>query len=287
MKIERILNNNVVIIKNDKGIDEVVCGKGVAFKKKIGDVVDKDLVNQTFILKDEKYNARFQEIVSNIPFECIEIADEVINLIKTDLGTKISDVIYITLSDHMYAAIERKKEGISLRNPLKLEIKRFYENEYKLGLKAIKIIKEKTGVELAEDEAAFIALHIVNSQVEYSNLNQTMKVTKIIQEVSNIVKYFFSTEFNVDSVYYYRFITHLKYFAQRIVFKKIYDSEDDGLLDIIKQKYDISYRCVEKIEGFVSKKYGYYISDEEKIYLTVHIERAIYKQKGNTLSEDK
>ena len=36
MIIQRILNNNVVIVKNKKGQEEIVCGKGIAFKKKVG-----------------------------------------------------------------------------------------------------------------------------------------------------------------------------------------------------------------------------------------------------------
>lgn len=288
MKIDKILNNNVVIVKNKNNIDEIVCGRGIAYKRRIGDPIDETLINQVFILKNEIQNNRFQEIVSEIPLDCIQLADQIITMIKATLGTKISDSIYITLSDHLYATIERQKEGISLRNPLKMEIKRFYENEYAIGLSALEIIKKETDIELVEDEAAFIALHIVNAEVEDSELNQTMEVTKIIQEVSNIVRFYFSTEFNIESVYYYRFITHLKFFAQRIVFNKLYDGDkEDDLLDIIKEKYQTSYKCSMKISDFIFKKYGYVISDEEIMYLTVHIERVIYKQKGSFLSNDK
>ena len=34
MRIDRILNNNVVIIKDENGEEQVVCGKGIAYKKK-------------------------------------------------------------------------------------------------------------------------------------------------------------------------------------------------------------------------------------------------------------
>ncbi|MEC0304942.1 CAT RNA binding domain-containing protein, partial [Terribacillus saccharophilus] len=40
MKIEKILNNSVVVTRNDKNQELVVMGKGLAFKKKIGDPVD-------------------------------------------------------------------------------------------------------------------------------------------------------------------------------------------------------------------------------------------------------
>ena len=39
MRIDRILNNNVVIIKDENGEEQVVCGKGIAYKKKAGDLL--------------------------------------------------------------------------------------------------------------------------------------------------------------------------------------------------------------------------------------------------------
>ena len=74
-----------------------------------------------------------------------------------------------------------------------------------------------------------------------------------MQEISNIVRYYFSVEFNTESVYYYRFITHLKFFAQRLLTDKEYeDDQDNELFNTIRQKYRTSYKCVEKIAESVS-----------------------------------
>lgn len=75
-----------------------------------------------------------------------------------------------------------------------------------------------------------------------------------MQEVENIVKYHFRTAFDTEDVYYYRFITHLKFFAKRLVENITYqDGSSDGLLDIIKEKYPDAFRCVEKITKFIEK----------------------------------
>ena len=50
MIIKRSLNNNVVITENEDGIEQVVCGRGIAFKKKPGDEIDESLINQVFVL---------------------------------------------------------------------------------------------------------------------------------------------------------------------------------------------------------------------------------------------
>ena len=281
MVIDRILNNNVVIIKDKKGIEQVVCGKGIAFKKKVGDEIDEREVNKVFILQDQTQSRRFQELVSEIPLKHLQVADEIIEMIKIELGKKINDRIYISLSDHIYTAIQRFLEGITITNSMLWDIKRFYELEFSLALKALDIIKQRFQIDLLEDEAAFITLHIVNAEMDESNIKQILEVTKIMQEISNIVKYYFSVEFDVDSVYYYRFITHLKFFAKRLVSNKTFkDSSDDELLEVVKMKYQTSYKCVERITEFILRKYKYELSNEEKLYLTIHIERVIYKNKN-------
>ncbi len=277
MIIKKVLNNNVVIIENGQGIDEVVCGRGIAFSKTTGDEIDESKINQVFVLKDEQYNKRFQEIITAVPFEYIELSDKIIEMIKLRLGQQLSDTIYITLSDHIFTAVERAKEGIDMPNTMLWEIKNYYETEYQIGLRVLEMIKEETGVELKEDEAGFIALHIVNAETEGSKLEETMEITRIVQEITKVVRFHFGKEFDTDSVYYYRFITHVKFFAQRLVYKKTYsNSEDRSLLDIIKEKYRNSYLCVEKIADMIRKNYDYEISDEEKLYLTIHIHRIVH-----------
>ncbi|MEG0410546.1 MAG: PRD domain-containing protein [Erysipelotrichaceae bacterium] len=282
MKIERILNNNVVIILDAVGNEQVVCGKGIAFKKKPGDSLEESEVNKTFVLQNKQINNRFQELLADIPIEHVQVADSIINYAKMELGKSLNDTILISLSDHIYTAIDRFLEGITVPNALLWEIKRFYETEFKIGLKALEMIEEQFKVKLPIDEAGFIALHIANAEMDESNMTQVFEITKIIQEVSNIVKYHFGVEFEINSVYYYRFITHLKFFAQRLILgKQNEDSEaDDGLLDLVKAKYYNAYNCTEKISGFILRKHGHQLTNEEKLYLTIHIERVIYKTKN-------
>ena len=63
MRIDRILNNNVVIIKDENGEEQVVCGKGIAYKKKAGDLLSEKLINKVFVLKDTAQKQHFQEII--------------------------------------------------------------------------------------------------------------------------------------------------------------------------------------------------------------------------------
>lgn len=278
MKINRILNNNVVIIINQDGKEQVVCGKGIAFKKKIGDLLDESLINKVFVLNDQSLNAKFQQLLSEIPLEHVKLTDDIIKMAETKKGKRLNDSLIIALSDHISTSITRYLDGIVMKNAMLWDIKRFYEDEFQIGMIALDMIEETLHVRLPDDEAGFIAFHIVNADMDQSNMKQIVEITKIMQEISNIVKYYFKIEFNVDSVYYYRFITHLKFFAQRLVLNETYEENDqEDLLDMVKLQYENAYQCVCKIKQFIQKKYQYRLSREEELYLTIHIERVIYK----------
>ena len=88
MIIQRILNNNVLIVKNKKGQEEIVCGKGIAFKKKVGEFVDVSAINKVFTLRGRKELEYFQELWEEIPVEYFKVADDVVGMIKLELGAK-------------------------------------------------------------------------------------------------------------------------------------------------------------------------------------------------------
>ena len=275
--IQRILNNNVVIVKNKKGQEEIVCGKGIAFKKKVGEFVDVSAINKVFTLRGRKELEYFQELWEEIPVEYFKVADDVVGMIKLELGKKISDTLYISLIDHIYMAVQRSEKGIQVRNAMMWDIQRFYPEEFHLGEKALGMIQKKLNVSLLQDEAAFIALHIVNASADGSDMTKVLEITKLIGEIETIVKRYYRMEFENESVYYYRFVTHLKFLAQRLVTKTTYDEEESELFTMVRDKYDQSYQCVERIAKFIQEEYHCGLSGEEKLYLTIHIERVTEK----------
>lgn len=223
-------------------------------------------------------NVKFQQLLSDIPLEHVKLTDDIIKMAETQKGKKLNDSLIISLSDHISTSITRYLNGITIKNAMLWDIKRFYEDEYQIGLKALDMIENSLHVRLPEDEAGFIAFHIVNADMDESNMNQIVEITKVMQEISNIVKYYFKVEFDTDSVYYYRFITHLKFFAQRLILGETFKEEEkEDLLDVVKLQYETAYKCVEKIGTFLLTRYEYKLSREEKLYLTIHVERVIYK----------
>src|SRR5699024_3052911 len=99
-------------------------------------------------------------------------------------------------------------------NPLEWDIKTIYPDEYKYSLEAVDFLRKKTKLDIPKREAAFIALHFINSHYDSDNMHETLEVTKIIQNVINIVNYHYGKEFDENSYAFSRFIVHLRYFKR-------------------------------------------------------------------------
>lgn len=278
MRIFKALNNNVAVVIDEKDQEKIVMGRGICFKKKAGDDIDPDMIDKMFFLSAPDAHHKFQVLIQDVPMEHIVIGEEIISEAKLRLGKKLNDMVYISLIDHVHTSILRFLDGVTVKNVLLWDIRRFYKDEFQVGLWALDFIEEKCKVRLPDDEAGFIALHLANAQMDQAKMHNMYEITRIMQEIVNIVKYYFQIEFNEDDVYYYRFITHLKFFAKRLIDHNIYEEDDnDDLWDVIKTKYQNAFRCVEKITKFILKKYEYQLSKEEQIYLTIHIERVVNK----------
>lgn len=89
-------------------------------------------------------------------------------------------------------------------------------------------------------------------------------------------------EFDENSLYYYRFITHLRFFGQRMFVYQSYESNNyDDLLEMIKEKYKNCFQCANLIKSYIEKIYNKQVTKEELLYLTIHIQRVIEESKKN------
>ncbi|MCL6405243.1 BglG family transcription antiterminator LicT [Dickeya dadantii] len=272
MKIAKILNNNVVTVMDEQNNEQVVMGRGLGFKKRPGDTVDAALIEKIFSLRSSELTARLSDVLERIPLEVVTTADRIIALAKEKLSGNLQNSLYISLTDHCHFAIERHRQGVDIRNGLQWEVKRLYQKEFAIGLDALDIIHRRLGVRLPEDEAGFIALHLVNAQLD-SHMPEVMRITRVMQEILNIVKYQLNLDYNEQAFSYHRFVTHLKFFAQRLLGRTPVFSEDESLHDVVKEKYTLAYHCAEKIQDHIMLNYDYTLTKEELMFLAIHIER--------------
>lgn len=272
MKINKIINNNVISVTQNNQ-ERVVMGKGIGFRKQEGDIVEESKIEKIFELNNQEISERFKTLLIEVPIEVVQAVEKIIEVAKNEYNKDLSDTIYVALTDHINFAIERQREGMAIKNGLLWEIKKFYPTEYEIGLRALDWIDEIVGVKLLTDEAGFIAIHLLNA--EHNNFADFNQVTEMVQNVLSLVKYHFRLDFDEESLTYFRFMTHLKFLAQRIISKKPLNTNEFELFDIVKEKYKDAYKCVKKIEVFLLKKYQYEMTHDEALYLTIHIQRLI------------
>ena len=277
MKIVRVLNTNAVVSIDQEGRELIITGAGIGFKKKKGENLDEALADKTYYLESADDSRRLQEVVKEISEEYLEITSRVVRAAKEG-GLKVRDSLYVTLTEHINAAVDRYRENIPLRNMIGFEIRKFYPKEYAIGLKAVQWIQEQNGENLGEDEGAFIAMHILWSELEGGNDVDINKITELISAVHQIIRMHFKIEFDEHSISYERFLTHLKFFAARVFDNTVYQDSMQEIYKIVIEQNEYAYSGVKKIMEYIEKQYSYKLTIDERLYLLIHIKRILDEQ---------
>lgn len=283
MYIKRVYNNNVVMV-DDAGTERIAVGKGIAFGRKRGDVLDSAPFEKVFTLDDPTQLSRLERLIKGIPSEYLLIAEDIVSMLRRESASVIDDNVLIALTDHISMALEREQAGIICDNPLLFEIKRFYGREFELALKAREIIRGHLGIEISEAEVGFIALHIVNATMK-QRADHLMLSIKMINGILNTVAETFGLTYDEGSVQYERFLRHLQFFSQRVLDKSIAQSEDTFLFHLGKDQYPDALECTERIGAHIEQEYGCVVSDAEKGYLVYHIANLVHAPHADASGE--
>lgn len=283
MKIIRVLNTNAVVTADREQREIIVTGPGIGFRKKKGECLDDTLIDKTYCLQSNEDSRRVQDIVCAVSERYLDIASRVMDAARNEEQLKVKDLLYVTLMDHINSALERYQSGIALKNMMKIDIQKFYPKEYSIGQKAIRWIREDTGTDLGEDEAAFIAMHIVASELDGSSLPNIRKITELINSILQIVRLHFKTDFREDSVSYQRFITHLKFFSARVFDHTPYQDSMQEIYNVLVTQNEYAYSGVVKVADLIKRQYDYTLSIDEQLYLLIHLKRMLDEEQDNII----
>lgn len=275
MQIKKIYNNNVLLSENNQQQEMVLMGKGLAFQKKVGDPIDKNLIEKYFILSQHDIESQFSNVIVDIPLEHIDIITDIIELASNKLQIPLNETIYISLLDHLNFAINRYQKNQIIKNSLLWEIKKFYPKEFNIGLAALDYIQQKLQITLLEDEAGFIALHLLNAQQNSHIYNYANKLTSFLQQVLTIVETSYAITLDEKSLNYARFVTHLQFFARRL-FQSTQAADaalENLLLPQLTRTYPHAFKCCQKIQSYIAQEFQINIIEDEFVYLMIHLNR--------------
>ena len=276
MKIKKIINNNILCAVDDRGNELIVTGRGIGFQRHRGEVIDISRIERTYRMEEKTGQRKLRELVEKIPIEHLSLTEELIKHITSQIPQKLNESLLITMADHISFAILRKAQGVEFSNPLKGSIMCYYPTEYHLGQYCLGVIREQLGVILHEDEAAFLALHIVNAELN-TNMSEMYDITKLIEGTISVVEYFYKKEFDRESLDFNRFVVHLRYFAQRLFQGKMMEDaqgeRDEVFRQLIMKNCKEHYKCAQCVADYIKNTYQKNLSDEELTYLTIHLKR--------------
>lgn len=275
-RITRVLNNNAAISTCD-GVDMLLLGPSIGFGRHVGDLIPGELVERSYILRDAAVYQKLEELFQRIPTDLIAFCMELIAYFKAAMEVPLSDNLYISLPDHIYTALEMYRQGIKLDNMMRWEIKSFFGCEFDLGMFAVEEINRRYQVEMGEDEASFIALHIINAASD-TPTPIAMEITRFITYVVEGLERLLAVTLDTESLAYLRFVMHVKYLGKRIVAgegTQRGDDDSDELLHMVEGRYQRAHQCAERLFRDIEAAYGYHASSSERLYLTIHIHKLI------------
>ena len=275
MKIIKVINNNNVCVFDNNGKEQIISAKGIGFGKKYGDEIELNGDFKIYMITDSSFRKKLIESLSEIPYEIIAITDDLVKYISEHTDGNINDSLLITLSDHISFAIERKKNGMEFSNPLMDSISEYFPDEFALGKYCLEKINNTLNVHLSNDEAGFIAMHIINARLG-TKMSQVSNITKLVNDCADIADKCFSGKIDKTSVSYERFLIHLKFLAKRLFKAEELPnvlSRDDDILSLIKLKFKKHYKCAKCMQDHILKNYAKTISEDEMLTLAIHLKR--------------
>lgn len=273
MEIIKVMNNSLVFAKDDKNDEIIVMGKGIGFMKKAGEELDPAKIEKIFTVKDDESKKKYFRVMEDVTSDYVDITNDIVKFATDTLKCKLNDNVFISLIDHISFAIERYNKNVNLQNRLLWEVKKFYPEQFKVGLYAVEKINKVLNINLPEEEAGNIAFHIVNAQSDSAEMENTILMVKMMKDILNIIKYDLKITLDKDSLNYSRFITHLQFFLQRVIEGSLACGKNSFMLEQIESNYPEKVKCARDIKSYVEKLLKMDINDDELLYLSMHLIR--------------
>ena len=251
-------------------------GKGIGFHKASGYEFGPDEVEKVFVLRDRSITRSIIRLAAETDSVYFEIGKNVIDYAIETFKMKLLDHIYLSLTDHLAFAVRRVEKGIVVPNFYTQDMQHFNPNEFQIGNYALELVKEQIGVELPKDEAGNIAFHFINAQEDHPYNEKNRRIKKLTEDVLDVVKYYYQLVYDEDSIAYSRYLTHIRLFAQRLVSGQQLPEDTSRLLyDQIAQACTSEFACVERLDRFVRERFGVGLTNQESMYLALHIHRVL------------
>lgn len=278
MRAVRSINNNIAVCIDSAGVECIAMGKGIGYGE-MPHEVDLSSVSHTYYSVDQ----RQLEGIKDIPQNVLAFAAAAADRARGQLSYQLSPNLAFTLADHIAFAVKRAEQGIRVRMPLAYDVERNYPDEYRLGRQLVRRIRREFHVALNDDEAAGIAMSLVNARAEVATpaeIAAAQRDEDMLEDITEIVENHFGVSVDRESFAFSRYATHLHYLFARIHGGGSLPAEGLNGYQGIEEQFPEGVACVEKIAAHIGRAWAAELTDEEKLYLVIHVSRICIKGAG-------
>jgi transcriptional antiterminator len=277
LNVKKTLNNNVLIAEHDAYGEVVLIGKGIGFNRKSGDPIQNDIAEKMFVLKGEKEQEQYKNLLPFLDEDISNVIISAIELIRERTNSFLNEHIHIALTDHILFAINRLMRGMEIRNPFLVETRTLYPFEYEIAREVVGMINDMTDVNLPEGEVGFIALHI-HSAMMNKDLSQVNQHSQLISRLTSMIEQQLDVTINKESVDYMRLVRHIRYTIERVLREERVE-EPEKIAKLLKEEYPLCYNLSWKLIKMMQQTLRKPVYDAEAVYLTMHLQRIQTKVK--------
>lgn len=273
MRIAQVFNNNVVLALDEANREVILTGRGLGFQARPGQLIDEALVIRTFVPPEPQSAQQFGALLADIPPEHIALADEALNIARSELSGVVTASVVISFADHLSFAVKRARQDISVAYPLRAEIAHLYPREMRLAELMVAFVNQRLPAPIPAGEAIAFALHLVNAGFATGDLSSTYQMTTLFGQIFEVLESSYERCFDTETISAARFITHLRYFFVRATSGTQFADETSGLSDAMRSEQPTAFQCAVKIKTLLELRLGHPVSDSELVYLTIHVAR--------------
>jgi len=274
-----VLNNNVVLARDEIGREAILTGRGLGFQRKRGQDVDASLISRRYIPADNAQSVA--EVIAGIPLERLALIERVFRKAARGLNTDVPSSTLIAVVDHINQAMARVYQGLTMDYPLRAEVAHLHPEELRLAEAMVEEINAAQEVQLPRGEAVALALHLFTAAIGAPSAQAASEQSRLIGQVMGLLEKSFGEAFDADSVNAARFAVHLRYFLVRA---RTAVQIEDGTSSLVAEALRVSdpdaYRVARRIRDLLEIRLNTAVTDDETAYLALHVARLTSSLQG-------
>lgn len=273
MRVVKKINNNVAECIDNNGKSLVAFGRGIGFPKTPYKLTDLSKIDMTFY----KLDSHFQLLLEEIPEQLMLLSVEVVNMAQKELQGKLNPTLVFSLADHIQFAIKRLTEFKEMKILFSQDIAQLYPKETAVAEKALQVFNQSLKVTMPHSEVTNIAMHFINSQTELQISQEEQELEETIEIISQMIEKELGLVIDREEFNYHRFQAHVRYYIKRSRTEEHFLEGDSSILHSLKKTQPQIYQIAQKVTEFLNLTHGLKTSDDELLYLMIHINRLYEK----------